>query len=121
VTLLRKDALHCLSAEDFSARFLIREIKIDIYGRPLTANEKRQVVFCGQLLAVRSIRQSGHWNWSMNCRSNILNPTSYEKRTRFHVLAIWSRTALKCEDLKCSPIRIGGFEMISHTNKSLLN
>ena len=32
VTLLRKDVLHCLSAEDFSARFLIREVKIDIYG-----------------------------------------------------------------------------------------
>ena len=31
------------------------------------------------------------------------------------------RTGSKCEDLKSSPVRIGGFEMISHTNKSLLN
>jgi hypothetical protein len=27
----------------------------------------------------------------------------------------------KCEDLKSTPVRIGGFEMTSHANKSLLN
>ena len=30
------------------------------------------------------------------------------------------RTGSNCEDLKSSPVRIGGFEMTSHTNKSLL-
>ena len=30
------------------------------------------------------------------------------------------RTGSKCEDLKSSPVRIGGFEMTSHANKSLL-
>jgi hypothetical protein len=30
------------------------------------------------------------------------------------------RTGSKCEDLKSSPVQIGGFEMTSHTNKSLL-
>ena len=29
-------------------------------------------------------------------------------------------TGSKCEDLKSDPVRIGGFEMTSHTNKSLL-
>jgi hypothetical protein len=27
----------------------------------------------------------------------------------------------KVEDMKSSPVQIGGFEMTSHTNKSLLN
>jgi hypothetical protein len=31
-----------------------------------------------------------------------------------------SRTGSKCEDLKSNPVRIGGFEMTTHTNKSLL-
>jgi hypothetical protein len=31
-----------------------------------------------------------------------------------------ARTGSKCEDLKSSPFQIGGFEMTSHTNKSLL-
>ena len=31
------------------------------------------------------------------------------------------RTGSKCEDLKSSPVRIGGFEMTSHANKSLFN
>jgi hypothetical protein len=30
------------------------------------------------------------------------------------------RTGSKCEDSKSNPVRIGGFEMTSHTNKSLL-
>ena len=29
-------------------------------------------------------------------------------------------TGSKCENLKTNPVRIGGFEMTSHTNKSLL-
>jgi hypothetical protein len=29
------------------------------------------------------------------------------------------RTGSKCENLKSSPVRVEGFEMTSHTNKSL--
>ena len=47
-------------------------------------------------------------------RSNISNPAM---RTG---LDFKPRTGSKCEDLKSSPVRIGGFEMTSHTNKSLL-
>jgi hypothetical protein len=31
------------------------------------------------------------------------------------------KTGSKREDLKSGPVQIGGFEMTSHTNKSLLN
>ena len=33
---------------------VIREVKIDVYGRPVTANAKLQVGFSGEVLAVRS-------------------------------------------------------------------
>ena len=42
--------------------------------------------------------------------------SDYEDWTRFQVRAISS----KCEVLKWSPVRIGWFEMTSHTSKSLL-
>ena len=32
----------------------IREVKIDVYGRPVTANAKIQVGFSGEVLAVRN-------------------------------------------------------------------
>ena len=32
----------------------IREVKIDVYGRPVTANAKLQVRFEGEVLAVRN-------------------------------------------------------------------
>ena len=32
----------------------IREVKIDVYGRPVTANAKLQVGFSGEVLAVRN-------------------------------------------------------------------
>ena len=31
-----------------------REVKIDVYGRPVTANAKLQVGFSGEVLAVRN-------------------------------------------------------------------
>jgi hypothetical protein len=50
-------------------------------------------------------------------RCNISNTTMKTGIGFLIGIAIW----LKCEDLKSSPVRIGGFEMTSHTNKSLLN
>jgi hypothetical protein len=37
------------------------------------------------------------------------------------ILPYITHTGSKCDDLKSSPVRIGEFEMTSHTNKSLLN
>ena len=34
--------------------FLIREVKIDVYGRPVTANAKLQAEFSDEVLAVRN-------------------------------------------------------------------
>ena len=35
-------------------QFNIREVKIDVYGRPVTASAKLQVGFSGEVLAVRN-------------------------------------------------------------------
>jgi hypothetical protein len=45
----------------------------------------------------------------------------FDKENCQNVISPKPRTGSKCEDLKSSPVRIGGFEMTSHANKSLLN
>ena len=38
----------------FARELRIRDVKIDVYGRPVTANAKLQVGFSVEMLAVRS-------------------------------------------------------------------
>ena len=55
----------------------------------------------------------------VNSGCNISNPTM---RTGLDFKsAQFDQIGSKFEDLKSSPVRIGGFEMTSHANKSLLN
>jgi hypothetical protein len=58
----------------------------------------------------------------MSC--NISNPTMTTgldfKSAQFDQPEAKLRTGSKCEVLKSSPVRIGGFEMTSHANKSPL-
>ena len=48
------EMMNDLKLAEQDKRYVIREVKIDVYGRPVTANAKLQVEFSVEVLPVRS-------------------------------------------------------------------